>query len=415
MLVCGMVVFSGVSAFAATEQADIKPSPPVDNRLPGVTLAEGISQITGTAVSPLLGMSAVGAWKYFNTPTEKRHLLPWYCNHWVWGSCMVILGLCFLKDVAGTAAPALVKKPLDFAELFEDKASALVASSAFVPLIASAIAQSNAIQPEAAAALNPAALGLAAAPQLAFAGGFWMSFAIILPVCVLSFLAVWLACHSVNVIIAISPFGLVDAGLKLFKAGLLALITLAAFISPWLGALVCVPLIIIAFYISGWTFRLMVFGNLLGLDILLNRKAPEAKLEEGEGVRAFNLQEMGNTPLRSYGKLHRRENGELIFSQRPWLIMPAKEVRLEAEPDGLEKGVLYPTVTHKMVDGRVRGSFLLLPRYRHCVSAVGSTLEIEKITDSKLIQSYKTVRKWFTDVFNSSRQLIDSRLAKAAP
>ena len=32
-----------------------------DPRLPGIALSEGISQVTGTAISPLLGVSAVGA------------------------------------------------------------------------------------------------------------------------------------------------------------------------------------------------------------------------------------------------------------------------------------------------------------------------------------------------------------------
>lgn len=33
--------------------------------LPGIGLAEGISEITGVAISPLLGVSTVGAWKYW--------------------------------------------------------------------------------------------------------------------------------------------------------------------------------------------------------------------------------------------------------------------------------------------------------------------------------------------------------------
>ena len=33
--------------------------------LPGVTLSEGVSEITGVAISPLLGVSAMGAWTYY--------------------------------------------------------------------------------------------------------------------------------------------------------------------------------------------------------------------------------------------------------------------------------------------------------------------------------------------------------------
>src|SRR5206468_2866709 len=114
---------------------------PDTERLPGVDFAEGISQITGVAISPLLGVSSVGAWRYYRTPEAKRHLLPWFCHPYVFGFGFAILGLCFLKDFFGTAAPPLIKKPFDMAELFENKLSALVASAAFVPFIASQMAQ----------------------------------------------------------------------------------------------------------------------------------------------------------------------------------------------------------------------------------------------------------------------------------
>ena len=45
---------------------------------PGVELARTISEITGVAISPLLGVSTVGAWRYFHarTPQQLAHL-PW--------------------------------------------------------------------------------------------------------------------------------------------------------------------------------------------------------------------------------------------------------------------------------------------------------------------------------------------------
>ena len=101
-------------------------------RLPGVDLAEGITEITGVAISPMLGVSAVGAWHYFHTPEENRDALPWFCHPVAWGIGSGILLLCLLKDVLGTGAPALLKKPLDVAELFENKASAAVAFSSHV-------------------------------------------------------------------------------------------------------------------------------------------------------------------------------------------------------------------------------------------------------------------------------------------
>lgn len=44
--------------------------------LPGVTLSEGVSEITGVAISPLLGVSVMGAWTYFKTEDSQRHRQP---------------------------------------------------------------------------------------------------------------------------------------------------------------------------------------------------------------------------------------------------------------------------------------------------------------------------------------------------
>src|SRR5687768_10667588 len=145
LLVLTAVAMSISNVTAAVAQAQGPGTVPVvenavDNTLPGVALAEGISQITGVAISPLLGVSAVGAWRYYRTPAALRERLPWFCHPVAWGFGLGLLALCFLKDLFGTATPALLKKPLDLLELFENKVSGLVASAAIVPLIAAQMA-----------------------------------------------------------------------------------------------------------------------------------------------------------------------------------------------------------------------------------------------------------------------------------
>jgi hypothetical protein len=399
ILIGAWMVMGPVSPALAVEVEEIQPKTPVvDTRLPGVVLSEGISQITGTAVSPLLGMSAVGAWKYFNTPVEQRHLLPWYCHQWVWGSFAVVLALCFAKDVLGTAVPALVKKPLDFVELFEDKLSALVVSSAFVPLIASTMARMERMAPADSAAVFAGEMGFAAVPMLAVFDGYWAKFALFLPLCLGGFLVTWLACHSINVIIAMSPFGLVDVALKLFKAGLLVLITAAALISPYLGLLVCVPLIVVAFFISGWTFRLTVFGTVIGLDVLSRKKADREQVQVGSEVWAFNARPMIKTPVRSFGRVRREDDGSLRFAYRPWLVLPKREIPLEGPINGVERGVLFPSMMCWQADGRARRELVLLPRYGDCVPQVAAKYGLEKVTDSMLVRGIKGAKQRWSEV-----------------
>lgn len=385
--------------------------------LPGVGLAEGVSQITGTAVSPLLGVSAVGAWKYFATEEALRSRLPWYCHPGVWGSCFAVLGLCFLKDFLGAAAPPLVKKPLDFIELFEDKASALVASTAFVPLVAVAMAQMNAIplQPgdaaqNTAAITQTAQMGFATlpvpGPALAATDLTWVKTALYIPIGFAIFAVVWLSSHAINVLIALSPFGIVDAALKVVKLGVLGLITASAFIHPALGLLVCLLVIIPACFIAGPAFRLMVFGNVFGLDLLLARKA--VPTDVAAGVRAFNSSKIGGTPARTYGRLGRNAQGAAVFRYRPWLILPVRETAVAAtpQPDGIAQGLIYPSLTRDDGFGKSKTSFVLLPRYRDCVTRITEHFGITKVTDSTLLRGFKAMRNWLVEALSFGRNSV---------
>src|ERR1700722_18081967 len=75
--------------------ADSAPAAPPTAKppAPGTELAKAISKITGVAISPLFGASAIGAWKYAETPPEARAKLPWYAQPWFWVPAFVIVGL----------------------------------------------------------------------------------------------------------------------------------------------------------------------------------------------------------------------------------------------------------------------------------------------------------------------------------
>src|SRR5688572_16573201 len=133
VLLGSTLLFGGLAE--AAEGAN-RPPGSSSKSTPGLEAAQAISTITGVAISPLLGVSAVGAWKYFKTPVENRARLPWYAQPWFWVPAMLLVILAFVKDTFGTALPTAVKKPFDVAEAMENKISGLVAAGAFVPLIA---------------------------------------------------------------------------------------------------------------------------------------------------------------------------------------------------------------------------------------------------------------------------------------
>lgn len=375
--------------------------------LPGVSLSQGISEITGVAISPLMGVSVVGAWTYYKEEPHLRHRLPWYCHPGVWGTGLALLAICFLKDFLGAAAPPLVKKPLDFLELFENKVSALVASAAFVPLVALAMAHFNQAQPQV---VNDfAGSGLAVIPLASWVDLSVHTPWITIPVSLVAFAVVWLSAHAINVLIALSPFGIVDAGLKLIKLGLMALVVGATFIHPYAGAAVSLVLILIGFFVAGWSFRLTLFGTLMGADFLLNRRAEAADLKAG--VRGFLARRTQGVPVRTSGRLRHDASGGLVFSYHPWLVLPERQISLAVEDAHkvICKGVLHPSLAHRedSVSASTRSALILLPRYRGLEDMIARHFGCQEVMDGALIRGFKAMRQWLVDMLSSGRKLVE--------
>lgn len=120
-----------------TAQAETETAAAANKTVPGQQIAQTISLITGVAISPLMGVGAVGAWEYFHARTpEQKAKLHWFANPYFWVPALLLVACCFVKDTAGTAMPAVLKKPFDVAETIEHKISGLVATGAFVPIAA---------------------------------------------------------------------------------------------------------------------------------------------------------------------------------------------------------------------------------------------------------------------------------------
>lgn len=381
--------FSPVRSHAAPEPVELSST----ERLPGVDLAEGITQLTGVAISPLLGVSAVGAWKYYHAPEALRAHLPWFCRPYIWGAGFCLLALCFLKDFFGTAAPPLVKKPLDVAELFESKLSALIACSAFVPFIVSELARRAPLQ-----------TSFLLAPDSRFSSFLAVAVfdvrLVTVPLAIVAFLTVWLACHAINVLIALCPFGFIDAALKLFKASLLSSVVISSFIDPYLGAVVSLVILFIAGLVASWAFRLTVFGTLFGLDVLWPSRGRRS-IRPTE-PHAFLARKLAGAPVRTYGRLIRASDSSVTFKYRPWLLFPERSVTIPPGNVAIAKGLLFPSLLQNLDRQRRRIVVMFLPRYRSHEQAIASHFEID-IQDSTLVKGFKAVRTWLADTISLGR------------
>lgn len=222
---------------------------------------------------------------------------------------------------------------------------------------------------------------------------------ITIPIAVVGFLTVWLAGHAINVLIALCPFGFIDALLKLFKFSLLSSVVLSSLISPYLGAAVSIVILLLASLIAPWAFRLSFFGTRLACDIVLPGRS-RRRLRPTE-PHAFLARRLAGLPARTSGRLVRTEEGNVAFIYRPWLVMPRRSVAIPPGSVAISKGLLFPSLLHRLDDQqRMKVLVIFLPRYRSHESSIAAHLSIVEVQDSKLARGLKAVRTWIADTIN---------------
>jgi hypothetical protein len=374
-------------AFAATAAA---PAPAAD-RSPIGPLAVAVSTVTGIAISPLLGTGLYGAWQYYAAKdAAARAALPWFAQVKFWLPALLIVTLCAAKDAFGTVVPPGLKKPLDVLETIENKASGLVAAGAVVPFTMAALSKMVLGSNTAAiATLSPD--GLAMVP-LAAIDLSWGLNLLTVPFGIAMFVVVWMASHAINVLILLSPWGAIDAALKSARTGLLGLLTLTSAINPWVGGVLSLIVILIAWRISGWAFRLTHFGTSFCWDFFTVRRARFEPKEDNNALFAGG--NLPGVPPRTYGRLTKRPDGGLDFVYRPWLFLDARiaEVPAEKETLAIGRGLFFSSV----VAGDSDTLFLLPPRYHGHEEAVANAYQMGGgVRDAGLRKAWSVLKELF--------------------
>jgi len=346
----------------------------------GVQAAHTLSMITGVAISPLLGVGAVGAYQWWQAPKEERPNLYWYAQPWFWIPALLLVAAVAAKDIVGTAMPSVLMKPFDAAEAVENKISALVVAGAFIPLLMT-------LFPTHGDEASLAAAGFAAIDIGAIGN------ALLTPFAIFAFLVVWLASHAINMLILLSPFTAVDTALKSFRLFVLGLVTGSALLNAWLGAAFAVIILLIAFLIAGWSFRLMVFGQVCVWD-LLTSKCKRFK-PAAEGNRLFTARKIGSTPARTYGTLVRDADGVLSMSYRPWLVMPRCTVKLPPGRYLVGRGLFFPEIAMEHNE-QLRAMLNCPPRYRTHEQDLSDALVLNGVREVGVLRGWSALREVFT-------------------
>ena len=375
------------SAMAAgTASSGTKPK---SAKPPGVEMAQALTTITGVAISPLLGVSAVGAWHYFRADAKKRANLSWYAQPWFWVTGLVIVGLAFTKDVFGATLPPGWKRPFDVAELIENKLSALVAAGAFVPLFAAVF---EPLQTSSLASTGFAVIDMSSVYNV-----------LIMPFAIAVFVVVFLASHAINILIILSPWGAIDAALKAARTALLSLLTLVSFINPWLGAIFSVAVIIVAWFIAGWSFRLMVFGSIFSWDFVTLRR--RRCVTEGVEHRAFTAREIEGAPVRSCGKLVKTSSGAFEFRYRPWVILPKRVVKLPGDGLAVGNGFIFPVMLRE-VAGKEMVLLDFPPRYSGNEAVLAKCYGLP-LRDVGLYRGMKAAWRWLKEFVSGKGAVLE--------
>lgn len=313
---------------------------------PGAEFAHQISVLTGVAITPLLGTSAYGAVEWWKTPAAQRGKLPWFAQPWFFVPALLLVAVCLLKDTVGTALPTAMKKPMDIAEAVEHKISGIVATGAFVPFLM--MMSQPARGPEA----GLASLGLAAADPSG------LLHLLLVPISMAAFFIVFLASNAINVLIILSPFTTVDAALKGARLAVLGTVTATAWANPWIGAAWALVIILISYFVAGWSFRLSHFGLVFVWDFFTFRRArftPDPKEN-----KMFLARKIDKVPTRTYGRLSRNEAGRLVLRYRPWLVLPERTLLLPEGRYFVGKGAFF-TEIQQLVDDDTKSALLLPP------------------------------------------------------
>lgn len=374
----------GFSARAA--ELPLKPEPvgssvAATSPIPGVAAAEAISQITGIAISPALGVASVGVWKYYHTPASRRAALPWWSQPWFWAPALTLVLLVFFKDALGPVTPKALKKPLDALELFENKFSALIATGAIIPL-AWSIFQS--VAPAGPTFTGTGAAAVDFGPLMGIFG---------VPLALVAYTAVFLVSHVIQVMILMSPFGTVDAVLKAARLFLLSSVAATSLASPTLGAVWSGVIILACLPLAGWAFRWLTFGHVFAWDLTTFHRLRCLPMETDN--RVFLSQKLGKVPRRTFGTLGRLESGELVFKYRTWPFLVLRTERLPEARYAIGRGLLHPELLQLKGSAREEELVEILdfpPRYSGHEVLLGQAYGLREIREVGLRAMWAWIR-----------------------
>ena len=119
----------------------------------------------------------------------------------------------------------------------------------------------------------------------------------------------------------------------------------------------------------------------------LRRARYRVRPDENKVFAGGNLPEV---PVRTYGRLRQADEG-LVFTYRPWLVLPARTVKVAGDNLAVGKGLFFSTV----ITGKDETYFILPPRYRGHEDELVKTYGWTGVQPAGLRKAWSVVRELF--------------------
>jgi hypothetical protein len=407
MLVAGpSVAHAQAEAESRAADAPADPSPVAmphgsaesDTRL-GELVAEEMGKVIGVAMSPAVGLAALGLWQRTSSdrPTHK-----WYNTWWFIISMGTLALLVGTKDTLGSVAGPM-KQIADAAEVLLNNGTGLIAMAAMAsqvieplgePLAQVAQTMIDAMAPMAHAAQEGAAPGEVTSVAGTI-GGMMASL-----LASVAFAVVWLVSQTFNVMIMLNPFSLIDPFLKGARLTVVAAVAAACAWMPWLGIPMCLGILLFSFLVSGYCVRMLSFGTVMAWDMAWN--ARNAEVSGSSGPLSFAGKGLEGVPTRTLGRLVSSSPGGAAFRYRPWLIGPSRTAGFSASGLYAVDGPLYPSL-HTDEEGESAAVIDLAPRFRGSSDALVGTLGLAGTGSSWMERKAASAKRGMGRVFSQLR------------
>lgn len=343
-------------------------------------ISEELSEMTGKAVSPLLGMTVIGWFRNLCTEEQYKPLLPWYYQAKFLQFSLVSLLILTLKDTLFAPLGPL-KKPLDAVGEIVHGISGIVALPTTIIYFADSL--SNPIAENLTSLTNwilPSAYAAEGSLSHPLSGSFLL-FGQVFGVAVglLLFSSIWMLGNIVEILIFLCPISFVDTILIGIRSTTISIILFLTYINPILGGILALVILVLSLGICGWSFRLFTYGLVYCGDIL-RRKWRTLKVDR-EGVLAFSGTGIPRLKSRFLGRIYVEEK-ELVFTYYPYLVLPKKRISISTQStDRSEINVVSGLLTPSLVQvDSLSGSrlrlFHLPPRYRRREHSVADYLNL---------------------------------------